>query len=109
VKPSTTFTVSRSSDDPAPDFVLHEQCSFDYGRIDSVRGCLEEHLKALRERVEALLSVLATDDPEKAERLLFDQVHVIAKQVTLQPRNESVAFEALMSNLFRQADQSTKH
>jgi hypothetical protein len=109
VKPSTTFTVSRSSDDPAPDFVLHEQCSFDYGRIDSVRGCLEEHLKALRERVEALLSVLATDDPEKAERLLFDQAHVIAKQVTLQPRSESVAFEALMNDLFRQVDRSTKH
>jgi hypothetical protein len=109
VKPSTTFTVSRSSDDPAPDFVLHEQCSFDYGRIDSVRGCLEEHLKALRERIEALLSVLATNDPEKAERLLFDQVHVIAKQVTLQPRSESVAFEALMNDLFRQVDRSTKH
>lgn|GEM_PF-6225024 len=109
MKPTTTFTVSRSSDDPAPDFVLHEQCIFDYGRIDSVRGCLEEHLKALRERVEALLSVLATDDPEKAERLLFDQVHVIAKQVTLQPRSESVAFEALMNDIFRQVDQSTNH
>jgi hypothetical protein len=109
VKPSATFTVSRSSDDPAPDFVLHEQWCFDYGRIDSVRACLEEHLKALRKRVEALLSVLATDDPEKAERLLFDQVHVIAKQVTLQPRSESVAFEALMNDLFRQADRSTKH
>jgi hypothetical protein len=109
VKPSTTFTVSRSSDDPAPDFVLHEQCSFDYGRIDSVRACLEEHLKALRERVEALLSVLATDDPEKAEQLLFDQVHVIAKQVTLQPRSESVAFEALMKDMFREGDRSTNH
>jgi hypothetical protein len=109
VKPSTTFTVSRSSDDPAPDFVLHEQCSFEYGRIDSVRGCLEEHLRALRERVEALLSVLATDDPEKAERLLFDQVHVIAKQVTLQPRSESLAFEALMNDMFRQVDRSTNH
>jgi hypothetical protein len=109
VKPSTTFTVSCNSDDPAPEFVLHEQCSFDYGRIDSVRGCPEEHLKALRERVEALLSVLATNDPEKAERLLFDQVHVIAKQVTLQPRSESVAFEAIMNDIFRRVDRSTKH
>jgi hypothetical protein len=109
VKPSTTFTVSRSSDDPAPGFVLHEECSYDYGRIDSVRACLEEHLKALRERVEALLSVLATDDAEKAERLLFDQVHVIAKQVTLQPRSESVAFEELMNDLFRPVDRSTNH
>ena len=109
MKPSTTFTVSRSSDEPAPDFVLHEQCSFEYGRIDSVRGCLEEHLKALRKRVEALLSILATDDPEKAERLLFDQVHVVAKQVTLQPRSESVAFEALMNDIFRQVDRSTNH
>jgi hypothetical protein len=109
VKPSTTFTVSRCSDDPAADFVLHEQCSFDYGRIDSVRGCLEEHLKALRERVEALVSVLATNDPEKAERLLFDQVHVIVKQVTLHPRTERIAFEALMNDIFRQVDQGTNH
>ena len=109
MKPSTAFTVSRSSDDPAPEFVLHEQCSFNYGRIDSVRGCLAEHLKALRERVEALASVLATDDPEKAERLLFDQVHVIAKEVTLHPRSEFVAFEALVKHIFQEGDRGTNH
>ena len=109
MKPSTTFTVSRSSDDPAPEFVLHEQCSFNYGRIDSVRGCLEEHLKALRKRVDALATVLATDDPEKAERLLFDQAHVISKEVTLQPRSESVAFEALVKDMFQEGDWGTTH
>ncbi len=75
-----------------------------YGRIDNVRACLEEHLKALRERIDALVFVLATDDPENAERLLFDQVHVIAKQVTLQPRGELVAFEALMNDMFQEGE-----
>jgi hypothetical protein len=109
VKPSTVFTVSRSSDGPAPEFVLHEQCCFNYGRIDGVRGCLEEHLKALRERADALVAVLATDDPEKAERLLFDQVHVIAKEVTLQPRSEFVAFEALVKDMFQEGERGNTH
>jgi hypothetical protein len=109
VKPPTVFTVSRSSDEPAPEFVLHEQCCFDYGRIDSVRGCLEEHLKALRQRVDALASILATDDPEKAERLLFDQVHVIAKEVTLQPRSEFGVFEALMKDMFHKGERGNAH
>lgn len=109
MRPSTAFTVSRSGDNPAPDFVLAEQCCFNYGRIDSVRGCLEEHLKALRQRVDALASVLATDDPERAERLLFDQVHVIAREVTLQPRSESVAFDALMKDVFREGERGDAH
>jgi hypothetical protein len=109
VKPSTVFTVGRSSDEPAPEFILHEQCSFNYGRIDSVRGCLEEHLKALRQRIDALASVLATDDPEKAERLLFDQTHVIAREVILQPRSESVAFEALMDEMFKNGGRGNAH
>jgi hypothetical protein len=103
------FTISRSSDNPAPEFVLAEQYCFNYGRIDSVRGCLEEHLKALRQRIDALAFVLATDDPEKAERLLFDQAHVIAKEVTLQPRSESVAFEALMKEMFHEGEQGNAH
>jgi hypothetical protein len=109
VKPSSVFTVSRSSDDPVPEFVLHEQCCFNYGRIDTVRGCLEEHLRALRERADALASVLATDDPENAERLLFDQRHVIAREVTLQPRSESVAFEALVKDLFQEGERGNAH
>ncbi len=109
MKPSTVFTVSRCSDDPAPEFVLHEQCCFNYGRIDSVRGCLEEHLQALRERVDALASVLATGDPEKAERLLFDQVHVIAKEVTLQPRSRLVAFDAIVKDMFQEGEPGTNY
>ena len=109
MKPSTVFTVSRSSDDPAPEFVLHEQCCFNYGRIDSVRGCLEEHLKALRQRTDALASVLATDDPEKAERLLFDQTHVIIKEVTLQPRSEFAVFESLMKDMLQKGERGNAH
>jgi hypothetical protein len=48
--------------------------------------------------------VLATDDPEKAERLLFDQTHVIAREVILQPPSESVAFEALMDEMFKNGE-----
>jgi hypothetical protein len=101
VKPTTEFTISRSGDDAVPEFSLHEQCWSDYGRIASVRACLEEHLNALRQRADALQSVLATDDPENAERLLFDQVDVVAKEVTLRPRCDSVAFEAFMKSAFR--------
>ncbi len=101
MKPTTEFTISRSGDDAVPEFSLHEQCWFDYGRITGVRACLEEHLNALQKRANALQSVLATDDPEKAERLLFDQVDVVAKEVTLRPRCEFVAFEALMKTAFR--------
>ncbi|MGB8150286.1 MAG: hypothetical protein WCE97_03720 [Candidatus Cybelea sp.] len=101
MKPTTEFTISRSGDGAVPEFSLHEQCWFDYGRIASVRACLEEHLKALRIRTDALQSILATDDPEKAERLLFDHVDVVAKEVTLRPRRDFVAFEAFMKAAFR--------
>ena len=67
-----------------------------------MRACLKEHLKALRIRTDALQSILATDDPEKAERLLFDQrSDVVAKEVTLRPRRDFVAFEAFMKAAFR--------
>jgi hypothetical protein len=101
VKPVTAFTVSRSIDEPAPEFALHEQRWFEYGRIDGVRGCLEQHLNALRQRADALASILATDDPERAERLLFDQVDVVAKEVTLRPRSSFTAFEAFMEGAFK--------
>ena len=101
MKPSTTFTISRS-DAPVPEFALHEQCCYTYGRIDSVRGCLEEHLNALHERAEAPQLVLATDDPEKAEQLLFDQINVVAREVSLRPRSDFGAFEALMEKAFNE-------
>ncbi|HEY1655012.1 MAG TPA: hypothetical protein VGF86_07875 [Candidatus Tumulicola sp.] len=101
MKPSTIFTISRN-DDPVPEFALHEQWCYSYGRIHSVRGCLEEHLDALRQRAEALQAVLATDDPERADQLLFDQVSVVAREVSLQPRSSFGAFEALMKNAFNE-------
>jgi len=81
---------------------LHEQCCYDYGRIDSVRSCLKEHLAALRKRADALTAIPATGDPERAERLLLDPVSVLVTEVALQPQSEQVAFDRLMSNAFRQ-------
>ena len=101
VKPSTTFTISRAGG-AIPEFALHEQCCYDYGRIDSVRACLQEHLVALRNRADALSAILATDDPEKAERLLIDAVGVLVTEVALQPRSEHIAFDRIMTSAFRQ-------
>jgi hypothetical protein len=97
--PSTTFTISRAGE-PETEFTLHERCSFEYGRIDSVRTCLQKHLEALRQRVDALVDVLATDDPEKAERFLLDGVSVSVTEVVLRPRSDRVAFDAVMKRSF---------
>ena len=101
VKPSTTFTISRGGG-AIPEFALHEQCCYHYGRIDLVRACLQEHLMALRMRADALSAILATDDPEKAERLLIDPVSVLVTEVALQPRSEDIAFDRIMTSAFRQ-------
>jgi hypothetical protein len=98
VKPSTSFVICRTGNDVA-EFALQEQCGFHYGRIESVRSCLREHLAALRERVDALSAILATGDPERAERLLMDPVNVLVTEVTLRPRSEAVAFEEIMKRL----------
>jgi hypothetical protein len=100
VKPSATFTVARGSG-PVPEFSLHEHCYYNYGRIAGVRDCLREHLAALRKRVDALQAILATQDPENAERLLFDQAEVAVTEVVLRPRSEFVAFEAMMDCAFQ--------
>jgi hypothetical protein len=42
-------------------------------------------------------------------RLLFDQTHVIAKEVILQPRSEFVAFEALMNDMFQNGERGNAH
>ena len=100
MKPSTTFTISRTGG-AIPEFALHEQCWYEYGHIDSVRACLQEHLMALRKRADALSAILATDDPEKAERLLIDPVSVLVTEVALQPRSEHIAFDRIMTGAFR--------
>jgi hypothetical protein len=97
--PSTTFTIGRTGE-PEAEFTLHERCCFEYGRIDGVRTCLRKHLEALRRRVDALVSVLATDDPEKAERFLLDGVNVSVTEVVLRPRSDRTAFDALMTRSF---------
>lgn len=104
MKPSTTFTLSRTGGS-VPEYVLHERSFYEYGRIDGVRACLQEHLTGLRQRIEALQAILATDDPEHAERLLFDHVNVSVTEVTLRPRNERAAFDALMVKGFREKEQ----
>ncbi|HTV92364.1 MAG TPA: hypothetical protein VMG98_06575 [Verrucomicrobiae bacterium] len=103
MKPSTTFTISRSGS-TIPEFVLHEQCCYDYGRIDSVRACLREHLTALRQRTEALVAILATDDPERAEQLLLDPLSVLVTEVALRARSEHAAFEVLMKTAFHREE-----
>jgi hypothetical protein len=96
VKPSTTFTISKAQGNGTPKYFLHEQCCYSYGDIRTVRSCLEEHLAALRERSEALQTILAGSDPENAERMLMDQVSVVVNEVTLRPRPGLSIFEKIM-------------
>jgi hypothetical protein len=95
MKGSLDFKVSRSESAPA-EFCLHERCWHDYGRIDSVRRCLEEHRGALLDRIAALDALLASPEPERADRLLLDEATMQVNEVTLRPPASGEAFEAIM-------------
>lgn len=89
------FKISRSDGSPT-EFYLHEQCWHEYGRIDSVRRCLEQHREALAERLCALDRLLATSEPERANRLLLDDVTMQVDEVTLRPPADRDRFDQLM-------------
>jgi hypothetical protein len=89
------FKISRSESAPA-EFYLHERCWHEYGRIDSVRSCLEEHRAALQDRIAALDEILASHEPERANRLLLDDPGLQIDEVTLRPPANVERFEALM-------------
>jgi hypothetical protein len=99
MKPSTKFTISRTGDG-VPEFAVHEHCCYDYGRIEGVRACLTQHADALRQRLDALQEILATNDPERAERLLLESLETQVTEVELRPRRKPEAFETLMRTLF---------
>ena len=90
------FKISRSEGSPA-EFYLHERCWHEYGRIDSVRRCLEHHRDALAARIAALDTLLATSEPERANRLLLDDVTMQVDEVTLRPPADRERFDELMS------------
>ncbi|HTV74913.1 MAG TPA: hypothetical protein VME66_14540 [Candidatus Acidoferrales bacterium] len=52
----------------------------------SVRSMLRDHLDELEGQASALRAVLATQDPEEAERLLQDSVRMQCSEVILRPR-----------------------
>ncbi|HTV72119.1 MAG TPA: hypothetical protein VME66_00205 [Candidatus Acidoferrales bacterium] len=90
------FKISRSEGSPA-EFCLHERCWHEYGRIDSVRRCLEYHRDALADRLTALDMLLATSEPERANRLLLDDVTMQVDEVTLRPPADRERFDELMN------------
>ena len=55
----------------------------------SIRGQLTEQRDALQAQVEALTAILATDDPERAERYLEDGVHFRIAEIILRPPLQS--------------------
>jgi hypothetical protein len=89
------FKISRSDGEPT-EFYLHERCWHEYGRIDSVRHCLEEHRNALLDRIAALDAILGSQEPERANRLLLDDSVLQIDEVTLRPPANRARFEALM-------------
>jgi hypothetical protein len=90
------FKISRSEGAPA-EFYLHERCWHEYGRIDSVRSCLEHHRQALADRLSALDLLLATSEPERANHLLLDNVTMQVDEVTLRPPADRERFDELMN------------
>lgn len=91
---------------------------FDHVSVDNsncrrVRSMLQDHLKELEGQVTALRAVLATQDPEEAERLLQDGVRMQVSEVILRPRLSivdylprlrDVAPEALFEEMRRDRD-----
>ncbi len=55
----------------------------------SIRALLTEQRDALRAQVEALTAILATGDPERAERYLEDGVHFRIAEIVLRPPLQS--------------------
>lgn len=95
------FKISRSEGDPV-EFCLHEHCWHEYGRMESVRRCLEEQRQALLDRVAALDTLLASREPERADRILLDGAAIQVNEVTLRPPPTSEAFEAIMRETWSQ-------
>ena len=93
------FVLSRNDGNGLTQFNLHEPYWYEYGRVTSVRACLQEHRTVLVARLAALDEILRCDGPETAERFLLDQAHVRVNEVALRaPRSED-----RMKTLVRQA------
>jgi len=60
--------------------------SVDNSDYRTVRSMLQDHLDELEGQASALRSVLATPDPEEAERLLQDGLRVQVSEVIVRPR-----------------------
>lgn len=95
MKGALDFKISRSESAPA-EFYLHERCWHEYGQIDSVRRCLEEHRRALLDRIAALDALLASSEPERADHLLLNEATMQINEVTLRPPASGEAFAAIM-------------
>jgi hypothetical protein len=57
-------------------------------KFDSVRSMLTEHLDELNRQTTALHAILATTDPEEAERFLQDGVRLQVSELLLRPKLE---------------------
>lgn len=70
-KPMPTYYMGIRDDRPAP------------SPATSIRALLTEQRDALRAHVDALTAILATGDPERAERYLEDGVHFRVVEIVL--------------------------
>jgi hypothetical protein len=88
--------VGREIDSSPPRYyvlVQGESCANIAGR--TVRQLLEGRADELELQLQSLRLVLASEDPEQAERYLFDGVDLAISQVVLRPRAERATIVSL--------------
>jgi len=72
--------------------------------VRDVRRILEMRLAELESMVGALGDVLATDQPERAEQLLFDDARIRVSEVVLRPVDGRAAVKAFVQRTFERSD-----
>lgn len=101
------FTIGRRESGNTVDFYLLERGGHELGEISSVRICLNHHRAALTRRLAALDAVLATEEPEFAERLLLDHPRVRVDEVTLSAPHCAECVDHLLRGLLGRPRSST--
>ncbi len=90
--------------DNGPGFVIYDRCPAPTATL-RLRSTLEQHRDRLRLRLYALERLLATDAPERAERLMVDGTAAKVERIVLrpgpddQPRCAEVSVNAISSAL----------
>lgn len=99
-----TVVVGVQLDDAHPRLYLTVHAGSHDGAVSGVRRLLEARLAELEAGAAAVRDVLATDQPERAERLLFDDGSVRVSEVAMRPVDGRAAVTAFVERSFKRTD-----